>query len=154
MSEPTTRTECVNADLNFFRGRTIESDGKSNVGRWRGSEIRLVPRSSCYVYLKPICGSLGHPTHTKCKLLACGAVASDMSLHRRTTKASISAADPWPLPVRPASSPTQSTSGFPCHPSPPRTLLGVKYKVSLPSWPSFSTRIASYRKADETSAEF
>jgi len=46
---------------------TVESVGKSNVGRWRGSGTRFVPRSSCYPHLEPICGylTLGHPNHTK-----------------------------------------------------------------------------------------
>jgi len=46
---------------------TVESVGESNVGRWRGSGTRFVPRSSCYPHLEPICGylTLGHPNHTK-----------------------------------------------------------------------------------------
>jgi len=43
----------------------IESVGKSNVGRWRGSGTRFVPRNGCYPHFEPICGYLGHPTHAK-----------------------------------------------------------------------------------------
>jgi len=44
---------------------TLESVGKSNVGRWRGSGTRFVPRNGCYPHFEPICGYLGHPTHAK-----------------------------------------------------------------------------------------
>ena len=41
------------------------SVGKANVGRWRGSGTRFVPRHGRYPHLEPICGYLGHPTHAK-----------------------------------------------------------------------------------------
>ena len=44
---------------------TLESVGKSNVGRWCGSGTRFMPRYSWYPHLEPICGYRGHLTHAK-----------------------------------------------------------------------------------------
>jgi len=44
---------------------TLESVGKSNVGRWRGSGTHFMPRYSWYPHLEPICGYRGHLTHAK-----------------------------------------------------------------------------------------